>query len=237
MNQRNAVAPPPPPMPPARPPQPVQEHLMQTETSDSVRHLVEMAAMTIDKRVATARSFPRDELKFVEEAKRMMALDPEIAKHAEYSKPQGESLVTGPSIRLMEELARMWMNLEIEKPEVTVGKTFVSVLVYAWDLQTNTRVPGFSRMTIVDKHGKRFAASTVDNNVLAVAKKARRNAIEDLIPTGPRACKVRSEELRAQYPGSRQEIWDAFEKKIDLLGESKPTSNPAAESEPPDDSD
>lgn len=69
-----------------------------------------------------------------------------LASVAFYAVPRGQQKVTGPSIRLAEELARCWGNIEYGHKELSRVSAKGSepgrseVLVYAWDQQTNTYV-------------------------------------------------------------------------------------------------
>lgn len=62
-----------------------------------------------------------------------------LAETAMYSYPRGGQQVTGPSIRLAEELARNFGNLDygIKELEQKDGESIV--MAYCWDLETNVR--------------------------------------------------------------------------------------------------
>ena len=83
-----------------------------------------------------ARQFPRDPdwslSRVLQECER-----PELAESAQYEFPKGDSVVKGPSIRLVEVLARHWGNIDsgVNEIEATDGSTMIKA--YAWDLETN----------------------------------------------------------------------------------------------------
>ncbi len=84
-----------------------------------------------------AKQFPRDEneafTKVMESCKRAG-----MANQAVYSFPRGRQTVSGPSIRLVEEIARCYGNIEYGLRELSNAGGESEMEAYAWDLQTNT---------------------------------------------------------------------------------------------------
>jgi hypothetical protein len=60
-----------------------------------------------------------------------------LAESAMYSYPKGGQVVTGPSIRLAEELARAWGNMEYGIRELSQKEGLSEMEAYCWDLETN----------------------------------------------------------------------------------------------------
>jgi hypothetical protein len=85
-----------------------------------------------------AKRFPRDQYRayaqIMESCKRRS-----FAETASYAFPRGGQSVTGPSIRLAEELARCYGNLDYGIRELSQQPGFSEMEAYAWDLETNTR--------------------------------------------------------------------------------------------------
>jgi hypothetical protein len=148
----------------------------------TVSQTIALAAAILDKRIATARQWPRSVSRFKSEAIALLQQDIETARSAEYSKPVGGGRVTGPSVRLAEIACMCWTNIEVEIAEPVVTETSVTVHAFAWDLERNVRVPGISSTSIVQKDGKRYAQHMIENAIMATASKARRNAIQAAIP-------------------------------------------------------
>lgn len=84
-----------------------------------------------------AKKFPRDEAlaysKIMNSCSR-----PTLAASGEYAYPRGDKTVSGPSIRLAEELARCWGNIEYGIRELSRQQGNSEMEAYAWDLETNT---------------------------------------------------------------------------------------------------
>jgi hypothetical protein len=63
---------------------------------------------------------------------------PGFAEEALYSYPRGGETVSGPSIRMAEELARCWGNIDYGLRELSRREGESEMDAYAWDLETNT---------------------------------------------------------------------------------------------------
>lgn len=84
-----------------------------------------------------AKKFPRDEA--LAYSKIMSSCSrPSLAASGEYAYPRGGQTVSGPSIRLAEELARCWGNIEYGIRELSRQQGNSEMEAYAWDLETNT---------------------------------------------------------------------------------------------------
>jgi hypothetical protein len=97
------------------------------------------AIAEVQAQYVIAKKFPRNNhaafMEIIESCKR-----PLLAEQAFYAYPRGATLVTGPSIRLAEVLARAWGNLDCGIREISQSNGVSVAEAYAIDLQTNTRV-------------------------------------------------------------------------------------------------
>lgn len=83
-----------------------------------------------------ARQFPRDpEMSMQNVLRECQRKD--LAEAAQYEFPRGDSVVRGPSIRLVEVLARHWGNIMSGITEVDVQGDTTTIKCFAWDLETN----------------------------------------------------------------------------------------------------
>lgn len=94
-----------------------------------------------------AKNFPRNEYeayaKAIEACKRKS-----LAEKAIYSYPRSGSTISGPSIRLAEELARCWGNIDFGIKELSQKDGESEMQAYCWDMETNT----ISSQTFVVAH-------------------------------------------------------------------------------------
>lgn len=90
----------------------------------------------IKGKMILARQFPRDPEWSMQSALRECAR-PELAAAAQYEFTRGDSVVKGPSIRLVEVLARCWGNVDYGVDEIEAADGSTTIKTYAWDLETN----------------------------------------------------------------------------------------------------
>lgn len=83
-----------------------------------------------------ARQFPRDPEYSLQSALRECQRK-ELAEQAMYEFSRGDSKVRGPSIRLVEVLARHWSNITCGVDEIESKDGETTIKAYAWDLETN----------------------------------------------------------------------------------------------------
>jgi hypothetical protein len=105
-------------------------------------------------RMQVAKMFPRDEAAAFDKIMESCALK-SLAEDAEYSYPRGGEKVSGPSIRLAEEMARLWGNIEYGLRELSQAAGFSEMEAYAWDIQTNT----YSSLKFKVKHERTSRAN------------------------------------------------------------------------------
>lgn len=98
-------------------------------------------------KLVIAKHFPRNEVeayaKAMEACKRKS-----LAEKATYSYPRSGSTISGPSIRLAEELARCWGNIDFGIKELSQKEGESEMQAYCWDMETNT----ISSQTFVVPH-------------------------------------------------------------------------------------
>lgn len=155
---------------------------MTRQNDAAVGTAIQLMAVMIDKRISTARQFPRSVARFKDEAADLLKNDVETARSAEYAKPVGGGTVKGPSVRLAEIALLCWGNAEIEMHEPIVTDKSVSVKASAYDLEKNIRQESVVTTSILKKDGSRFPQHMIETASMATASKARRNAIQAIIP-------------------------------------------------------
>jgi hypothetical protein len=187
-------------------------------TAQTVSQQIQLAAALLDKRIATARSFPRSITLFKAEASDLLKTDIDTARSAEYAKPVGGGKVTGPSIRLAELVAMCWQNLDITVEEPIVTEKTVSAKAAAWDLQRNLRQEAVVSVSILTKNGGRYPQHLIETAGMACQAKARRNAILQVIP---RAYVNDLLEVAREVTKGKQEPLEVLRgKMIDYFGRS-----------------
>jgi len=98
----------------------------------------ERAIADVKGKLLLARQFPRNEAQAYSNL--MLACSRKIvAENAEYAYPRAGTTVSGPSIRLAEEAARCWGNIEFGIKELSRNSKSSEMEAVAWDLETNVR--------------------------------------------------------------------------------------------------
>ena len=92
-----------------------------------------------------AKRFPRDEKHCLDQILNSCCRET-LASQALYSFARGGSDISGPSIRLAEAIAGKWGNMEcgwreLDRRKDETGAGVSSIECYAWDMETNCRVP------------------------------------------------------------------------------------------------
>lgn len=143
------------------------------------------AVAEVQASLVVARANPRNEVEcqnnILNACKRKS-----LAEQALYAYPRGGQLVTGPSIRLAEVLARHWRNLHYGFREVGRGKDYSEVEAFCHDLETNVRVTRqFQVRHLRDtKQGSKKLGSERDKYELiaSMAQRRVRACILEIIP-------------------------------------------------------
>lgn len=88
-------------------------------------------------KLVIAKRFPRNQFEAAQKIKEACHR-PGLAKSAVYKYARGASQVAGPSIRLAEEIARCWGNIDYGLRELSNRNGVSEMEAYAWDMETNT---------------------------------------------------------------------------------------------------
>jgi hypothetical protein len=99
------------------------------------------AIAEVQAAVIVAQSNPRDVQRAMQ-AMRDSCINPRLAARAFFAFPRGGEQVSGPSVYLARELARIWGNISHGVAELSRDDEHgqSEMQAYAWDLETNTRV-------------------------------------------------------------------------------------------------
>lgn len=110
--------------------------IMARQTSQVGEYQESKQLSEIKGKMFLARQFPRDPERSLQ-AVLMECQRPKLAEAAQYEYPKGDTVVTGPSIRLVEVLARHWGNIDSGVTEIDTYSDHTVVKAYAWDLEGN----------------------------------------------------------------------------------------------------
>ncbi len=136
----------------------------------------------IDSQIATAKQYPRDLRRVVDNSVTIVSMDKETAQTCRYAKPVGGRSVTGASVHLARILAQQYGNIRVQQRIKQITDRTIVAEAIAFDLETNYAVSVEARRSIISKSGQRYNDSLIETNAMGVLAIAERNAILKVIP-------------------------------------------------------
>lgn len=136
----------------------------------------------VDIQVATAKRYPRDMKRSIDNSIFMATMDVQTAQTCGYVLPRGGKQITGPSVHLAKILVSNWGNMRTEAKVVQITDKQVISRGVAWDLETNVASAFEVRRSIIDSKGRRFNDDMITVTGNAANAIAYRNAVFSVIP-------------------------------------------------------
>jgi len=135
----------------------------------------------IDIQISTAKTYPRNIKRAVDDAIAVATMDKDTASTCTYSVPRGGKAISGPSVHLAKIIAQQWGNLRVETKVVNVDLTTVTSQAIAFDLEKNLAIKVEVKRSIMTKMGRMkddmiVVTGNAGNSI------ALRNAIFAIIP-------------------------------------------------------
>jgi len=177
----------------------------------------------IDVQIATAKAYPRNLKRAIDNSLAIVTLDSETASTCTYSLPRGGKPVTGPTVHLAKILAQNWGNLRIEAKVVSIEQKQITSQAIAFDLENNLAIKVEVKRSIMGKLG-RFNDDLITMTGNAANAIALRNAILSVIPKAV-VDKVYGEALKTitgdlsdetKLIAKRKKVFDGFRETYNL---------------------
>ncbi|MBC9913154.1 hypothetical protein [Chitinophaga varians] len=149
------------------------------DVSPQIVYLQDKAA--IDMQIATAKAYPRNIKRSLDNAIAIVTMDQETAKTCTYSVPRGGKPITGPSVHLAKILSQVWGNLRIESKVVSIDNKQVTSEAVCFDLENNLAIKAQVKRSIMGKTG-RYSDDMITVTGNAANSIALRNAVLSVIP-------------------------------------------------------
>jgi hypothetical protein len=137
---------------------------------------------TIDMQITTAKAYPRNVKKALDNTIVVVTMDVETAQTCSYSLPRGNKTITGASVHLAKVLAQNWGNLRVEAKVVAIDQKHITSQAVAFDLENNLAIKVEVKRSICDKYGKRYNDDMITMTGNAANSIALRNAVLSVIP-------------------------------------------------------
>lgn len=135
----------------------------------------------IDSQVATAKRWPRNVTKALNNSIAMATMDVATAQSCGYALPRGGKPITGPSVHLAKLIVSNWGSIRAEAKVVRITDKHVVSRGTCWDLENNVATAFEVRRSIIGKHG-RYSDDMITVTGNAANSIAYRNAVFAVIP-------------------------------------------------------
>lgn len=155
---------------------PVEEQDVQIVQVDAVERA------NVDSQVETAKRYPRDIRRSIDNSVVMATMNQETAQSCSYALPRGGKPITGPSVHLAKIIVSNWGNMRTEAKVVQITDKQVISRGTCWDLETNVASAFEVRRSIIGKNGQRFSDDMITVTGNAANSIAYRNAVFAVIP-------------------------------------------------------
>lgn len=137
---------------------------------------------SIDIQVATAKRYPRNLRRVVDNSVVIATMNKATAETCRYAKPVGNKTINGPSVHLARIICQQYGNIRVQQRIKSIEHKSIIAEAVAFDMETNYAVSVEARRSIVTKSGQRYTDSVIETNAMAILAIAERNAILKVIP-------------------------------------------------------
>lgn len=155
---------------------PVEAQEVQVVQVDAVERA------NVDSQVATAKRYPRNIKRSIDNSIVMATMDSETAQSCGYALPRGGKPITGPSVHLAKIVVSNWGNMRTEAKVVQITDKQIISRGTCWDLEANVASAFEVRRNIVDSKGKRYSDDMITVTGNAANSIAYRNAVFSVVP-------------------------------------------------------
>lgn len=156
--------------------------VLQVNQDQSIIQVDAVERANVDSQVATAKQYPRDLKRSINNSIAMATMDYNTAQSCGYALPRGGKPITGPSVHLAKLIVSNYGNLRAEAKVVQITDKQVISRGTCWDLENNVATAFEVRRSIVGKGDKRFSDDMITVTGNAANSIAYRNAVFSVIP-------------------------------------------------------
>lgn len=140
----------------------------------------------VDIQIATAKSYPRDIARVLNQIKTYATMDMETAEDCFYALRRGRGndaqVIEGVSVRLAEIIAGAWGNLRVQTRIIGNDGRTITAQGVCHDLETNLAVSVETKRRITDKNGRTYSEDMQVVTGNAASAIAFRNAVLKVVP-------------------------------------------------------
>lgn len=156
--------------------------VLQVQHDQNIVQLDAVERANVDSQVATAKQYPRNVTRSINNSIAMATMDVNTAQSCGYALTRGSKPITGPSVHLAKLIVSNWGNIRTETKVVQVTDKQVISRGTCWDLENNVASAFEVRRSIVGKGGQRYSDDMITVTGNAANAIAYRNAVFAVIP-------------------------------------------------------
>ncbi len=156
--------------------------VLQVQHDQNIVQLDAVERANVDSQVATAKQYPRNVTRSINNSIAMATMDVDTAQSCGYALTRGSKPITGPSVHLAKLIVSNWGNIRTETKVVQVTDKQVISRGTCWDLENNVASAFEVRRSIVGKGGQRYSDDMITVTGNAANAIAYRNAVFAVIP-------------------------------------------------------
>lgn len=154
----------------------------QVQHDQNIIQLDTIERANVDSQIATAKQYPRDLRRAINNSVAMATMDIPTAQSCGYALPRGGKPITGPSVHLAKLIVSNYGNIRAEAKVVQITDKQVISRGTCWDLENNVATAFEVRRSIVERTGQRFSDDMITVTGNAANSIAYRNAVFSVIP-------------------------------------------------------
>lgn len=154
----------------------------QVQHDQNIIQLDTIERANVDSQIATAKQYPRDLRRVINNSIAMATLDVPTAQSCGYALPRGGKPLTGPSVHLAKLIVSNYGNIRTEAKVVQITDKQVISRGSCWDLENNVASAFEVSRSIVGRSGQRFSDDMITVTGNAANAIAYRNAVFSVIP-------------------------------------------------------
>lgn len=154
----------------------------QDQHDQNIIQLDTIERANVDSQIATAKQYPRDLRRAINNSVAMATMDIPTAQSCGYALPRGGKPITGPSVHLAKLIVSNYGNIRAEAKVVQITDKQVISRGTCWDLENNVATAFEVRRSIVGRTGQRFSDDMITVTGNAANSIAYRNAVFSVIP-------------------------------------------------------
>ncbi|UKK52633.1 hypothetical protein [Prevotella sp. E2-28] len=159
-----------------------QVEVIQPNQGNSYGALEVLNRSEVDSQIATAKQYPRNLARALNNIETLATMDEETAESCFYALRRGGKLLEGPSVRMAEIVASAYGNLRVQARIIANDGKFITAQGVCHDLETNYAVSAEVKRRITDSKGHTFSEDMQAVTGNAACSIAMRNAVFKVVP-------------------------------------------------------